>query len=248
VTTRSLNPGLAVAALVLGIVSVVFSLLVVGALFGLIGLVLGALYLWRHRSESRGMAISGVVLSGTGFVASAGFGVLYYILFTNMLGSVGSGASYANLMSWQGVEAPDFTVTTVDGRAVQLNELRGKRVVVDFWATWCGPCIHEIPDINQFSAEHSPDELVVLGISKEAQPVIEAFMADNEMNYPVASARDLPEPYSLVSGIPTKFFIDRNGVIQTVRFGAGGYDSFTRYALGEDYSGEVRSTPATANE
>lgn len=247
-TTQSLNPGLAVAALVLGIVSVVFSLLVVGALFGLIGLVLGALYLWRHRSEPRGMAISGVVLSGTGFAASAGFGVLYYVLFTNMLGSAGTASSYADLMRWQGVEAPDFTVTTVDGRAVQLSELEGRRVVVDFWATWCGPCIHEIPDINQFSAEYSPDELVVLGISKEAQPVIEGFMADNAMNYPVASARDLPAPYSLVSGIPTKFFIDRNGVIQNVRFGASGYDGLVEYALGADYAGEVRSTPAVASD
>jgi peroxiredoxin len=241
---RALHPGLAISALVLGIVSIVFSLIVVGAIFALIGLALGAVYLSRHRTEPRGMAVSGMVLSGAGFLASAGFGSLYYTLFGSVFDAMRPSASPAELMAWQGVAAPDFTVTTLDDEVLQLTELKGRRVVIDFWATWCGPCVHEVPHFNQLVEENPADELVVIGISKEPRDVIAPFADEHVVNFPLASANDLPAPYSLIGGIPTTFFIDRAGIIQSVSFGARGFDRLAERALADDYVGEVRSAPA----
>jgi peroxiredoxin len=147
-------------------------------------------------------------------------------------------------MAWQGVAAPDFTVTTLDDEVLQLTELKGRRVVIDFWATWCGPCVHEVPHFNQLVEENPADELVVIGISKEPRDVIAPFADEHVVNFPLASANDLPAPYSLIGGIPTTFFIDRAGIIQSVSFGARGFDRLAERALADDYVGEVRSAPA----
>jgi hypothetical protein len=84
---------------------------------------------------------------------------------------------------------------------------------------------------------------MLIAISKEPRHVIEPFVEQHAVKFPTASANDLPEPYSLVGVIPTKFFIDRNGVIRSISFGSGGFAALEERALGEDYSGEARSAP-----
>lgn len=242
-TARSPSQALAIAAFVLGIVSIVFSMFVVGAVFGLIGLVLGVVHMRRHRALPRsGLGGSAIVLSGVGLVASVGFGTLYFFLFSTIIRSAFSPNQEA-LMAWVGTEAPSFTVTTLDGQVLELEKLEGRRVVIDMWATWCGPCIREVPDFNRLTQEHSADDVLVIGISKEPHDIIEPFVAKHGVEFPIVSADELPEPYSLVRAIPTKFFIDRNGVIQSIVLGARGFESLQEHALAADYAGEVRSAP-----
>src|SRR5579871_1893468 len=85
------------------------------------------------------------------------------------------------------IAVPAFSVTTLDGRQISLADLKGKVVLVNFWATWCPPCRAEIPDLMLLQ-EHYKDKLVVLGISEDDPPVeaVKKFVADQKMSYPVA--------------------------------------------------------------
>jgi peroxiredoxin len=145
--------------------------------------------------------------------------------------------------AWQGVLAPDISVTTLEGKTLKLSELKGKRVVLDFWATWCPPCRKEIPHFIELANGASPDELVIIGISSEDADTLKAFVKKNGINYPIALADDLPSPYSDVTGIPTTFFIDRQGVIQDVLVGYHDFNQLKSRALATDTVGEPKPAP-----
>ena len=232
--------GLAITALVMGILSVLSSPVAVGVLLGVLGLVFGLVHL-RRPDQPRGMAIGGLTLSAIGILASLGFGFLYYTAYRMARDSMGS--SDSALKVWEGVEAPDFTVTSLDGETLTLSELDGKRVVVDFWATYCPPCIREAPHFNRLRGEASADELVIVGISREPPSVIRPFLEKHKVNYPSVSTSALPAPYADVQFIPTTFFIDRNGVIQSVTTGYHDYEALKEHALAGDYEGEVKAAP-----
>jgi peroxiredoxin/outer membrane protein assembly factor BamB len=239
------SPGLAIASLVLGILGLVLSFLVVGGFLSLIGLLLGVLHLAKKRRPAA-MATAGTVLSVLGLLAAFGFTAFYYTAyreFTKMMQSQSNENAVA-LNDWQGVLAPDFTVTTLDGQRMKLSQLRGKRVVLDFWATWCPPCRKEIPHFIQLFNQTSRNDLVIIGISDEDAATLRSFIAKNGMNYPVASAKNLPPPYSGLQYIPTTFFIDRKGVIQTIAVGYHDYDQIKGDALAPDLSAPPKSTPA----
>jgi len=108
-------------------------------------------------------------------------------------------------------------------------------VILDFWATWCPPCVKEIPHFVELRKTTSPDELVILGISDESPEILRAFVPKHNINYPIFSASDLPEPFPLVTSFPTTFFIDRNGVIQQVLEGYHDFDILKTNAIGPDY-------------
>jgi peroxiredoxin len=232
--------GLAVASLVLGILSCMLSLLVVGGLFGLAGLVLGLVYVSKRRGRN-GLAWWGVGLSIAGILASVSLGSLYYRFLTSGAGSQSS------MQVWEGVAAPDIAVTTIAGETIRLSELKGRRVILDFWATWCGPCVVEIPHFIRLAGETTRDELVVIGVSNENEETLSKFAAKHAMNYHVASASGLPSPYRDIRAIPTTFFLDRNGVIRTVVVGSRGYAELKRHALAPDVPGEPKPPPAAVS-
>ncbi len=113
--------------------------------------------------------------------------------------------------------APEYEVTTRDGRLVTHDSLRGRAVLVNVWATWCAPCRVEMPALQQIADQYAEDGLVVLGLSVDRGPAMEvdAFLAEREISYPVAIVNDgTISAFGGVRGYPTSFLLDRNGVVQ----------------------------------
>lgn len=232
---------MALASLVLGIAAAVFSLVVVGGLFGIAGVVLGLAHVTR-RTGRNGMAWWGFGLSIAGILLSILTGVVCYRGFRQFQASMGDKS--AAVQAWQGVPAPDFSITTLDGEKITLRDLKGKRVILDFWATWCAPCLREIPHFTRLYEETSRDDLIIVGISSEKEEGLKTFIEQRGVKYPIASAKNLPRPYSEVRAIPTTFFIDRRGIIQHVAVGYHGFETLKAHALAKDFEGEPKSPPS----
>lgn len=120
-------------------------------------------------------------------------------------------------------EAPDFEVRTLDGDRVRLSELRGKPVLLNFWASWCGPCRRELPSIVKLHEELKSDGLVVLGVNDEGRDVAREYAAKAGLSFTTLddSRLKLHRLYR-VRNIPSMFLIDRDGKI--VRFLRGARD------------------------
>jgi peroxiredoxin len=120
--------------------------------------------------------------------------------------------------------APDFQLQRLDGQVVTLSSLRGSPVLLNFWATWCGPCRVEIPFIQEvFEDEKRAEQgLVILAINAgEASSKVKQFMEQYGLSFHVLLDKDtrVARNYN-VRGIPTTFFIDKNGIIKDMKIGA----------------------------
>jgi cytochrome c biogenesis protein CcmG/thiol:disulfide interchange protein DsbE len=118
--------------------------------------------------------------------------------------------------------APDFTLKDEDGRSVQLSDYRGKVVLLNFWATWCGPCKIEIPWFVEFEREHKDQGFAVVGISMDGDgwQAVKPFISDAGINYRILMGNDsIAHLYGGVEALPTTFMIDRDGKIAAVHKG-----------------------------
>jgi peroxiredoxin len=147
------------------------------------------------------------------------------------------------LLAWQGVRAPDFSVTNLDGQAVRLADLKGRRVVLNFWATWCAPCLAELPNFIKLRAETSPANIAILGLSTDDAAAQKTFAHRNGVNYPLAVLQKVPSPYQDIVKIPATIVIDRNGVIQHVLFSAQDFKTLKKFAAEADYAGAIKNSP-----
>jgi cytochrome c biogenesis protein CcmG/thiol:disulfide interchange protein DsbE len=116
--------------------------------------------------------------------------------------------------------APDFALKDLGGRTVRLSDLRGKVVVLNFWATWCPPCRHEIPWFIDLQKKYGPKGLEVVGISMDSASAADVaeFAKRQGINYTVAMADPtVVARYGSVNVLPTTFYIGRDGnVIRSV--------------------------------
>ena len=121
------------------------------------------------------------------------------------------------LMLKEGSKAPDFVLPALGGGMVKLSGLKGKTVVVNFWATWCPPCLQEMPVLNKLSATYKDKNVVVLGLSldEEGLPVTEAFVKKLGVTYKIVeSDKKTYQAYGNVLTIPHTFVIDKDGVVK----------------------------------
>jgi thiol-disulfide isomerase/thioredoxin len=111
--------------------------------------------------------------------------------------------------------APDFKLSGLDGKPITLADLHGKVILLNFWATWCGPCRAEIPDLVDLQNKYK-DRLQILGlvVDDDDQDAIKNFAAEFRINYPVAIAgEDIRLQYGGIAALPTSFVLDAEGRI-----------------------------------
>ena len=126
----------------------------------------------------------------------------------------------------------NFTLKDVDGKDVKLASLKGKVVLLDFWATWCGPCKIEIPWFIEFQKTYGKDGLQVVGVSvDDTQAKLKPYVAQMKMNYPVLQGLDhddIQDAYGPLFGIPVTVVISRDGKICAKHIGLSSKDAIER--------------------
>lgn len=114
----------------------------------------------------------------------------------------------------------DFERLDVDGNAVKLSDFRGQWVVVNFWATWCGPCIKEIPELQHLHDKHPAATVIGVNFETIAPDALKAFMAAIDMTYPVVRVGDAPLiPFEPLKGLPSTFVVSPEGSFTTGHVG-----------------------------
>jgi peroxiredoxin len=122
----------------------------------------------------------------------------------------------------KGQSAPDFELADLNGKPVKLSDYHGKAVVVNFWATWCGPCKTEMPWLVDLQQKYGPEGLQILGVAMDdsGKDTITEFAKDMHINYPVLMGKEaVAQRYGNVQFLPATFYVDRNGKIVDRVFG-----------------------------
>jgi thiol-disulfide isomerase/thioredoxin len=118
-----------------------------------------------------------------------------------------------------GSRLPDFSVKDLQGRPLSSADLRGKVVLVDFWATWCQPCKKEMPGYQKLADRYSTGGLVVIGFKFDTMPDMEdplQFAKGIGVRYPLAVAtEDVKQRFGGIEGLPTTMIYDRQGILRT---------------------------------
>jgi thiol-disulfide isomerase/thioredoxin len=131
-------------------------------------------------------------------------------LMSNPLGGVGPATAGEH-------PAPAFTIRSLDGKSLSSKKLKGRPLVIDFWATWCGPCRHSMPHLDAMYRRYEERGLVVVGLSlDEADPErVRQFAHRLGVTFPIAMANEeLLEGFGPIRALPTTYFVDRGGIVK----------------------------------
>lgn len=129
------------------------------------------------------------------------------------------------------IQMPDFEMALLDGETVTFEEYHGKKVLLNFWATWCGPCVGEMPAFQRLTEEY-PEELVILAVNcSEGQETVQKFAQDNGYTFPIVLDTDgaIQAMFGGITSIPATVIIDEEGYI--VSAGTGAADADTMYEV-----------------
>jgi len=129
--------------------------------------------------------------------------------------------------------APEFTLTTLEGKEVSLEDYRGKLVLLNFWASWCIPCKAEMPLIQEVYEKYQDRGLVVLGMNMtdlDQREDAEKFVEETGVTFPILldDSGSVSEAYRVIS-VPTSFFIDPSGVVRNFQLGPMSADQLDEY-------------------
>jgi peroxiredoxin len=133
------------------------------------------------------------------------------MLYIPINGAISRARQAANL-ALDGVPAPEMDAVDLDGKSHRLSDYRGQVVLLNIWATWCGPCREEMPALDQLYKERSAEGLVVLGFSVEDPTLQRQFAEEFPVSYPLLTNEgNIPETFGATARYPSNFLIDRQG-------------------------------------
>ena len=154
-------------------------------------------------------------------------------VFLTMALSASTQAGSASSVAQRGIvkpgePAPNFQLRDMNGRIVSLSELRGKVVLLNFWATWCGPCRVEMPAMERLYRTYDRKDFEILAVSTDAQgvAVTRPFQEENKLTFPILHDADFRVGLSYgARTLPMTFMVDRQGVVRQHIFGARDWEA-----------------------
>ena len=169
-----------------------------------------------------------VLVVGVWVGVALGLALLFFVFDIDRVIAPDDSSERAN----RGEPAPGFNLQNLSGEAVKLGDFRGRVVVINFWATWCGPCIQEMPMFQTYHQKYGPD-LVMLGVNQEEKSEeVQKFTSEFELTFEMLLDTDahVADLYR-VFGLPATVFIDREGILRFHHIGVMTEEQFSRYLI-----------------
>ncbi|MFA6241353.1 MAG: hypothetical protein WC655_10510, partial [Candidatus Hydrogenedentales bacterium] len=230
----------AIFSLVLGIIGLLGSVCYVGIVFAAVGITLGILHL-RAQDSGRALAWTGIVLSGLAFVVVLVEGAIFAFFFSGMFGNMRDEMEMHRFAEWEGVRAPEFDVTTSDGKTLKLSELKGQRVVVCVLGFSFGKN-RTLSDLDTLATELAGSSTFI-GVDSDSGGLDSFGDKEKDAGFNIVSS-ELPLPYGDAATETAVFFIDRKGVIDHVVEGRRSLERLRSFATAPDYAWKVKDDPS----